>query len=195
MKRILYDLCCGGGGVARCALVMGFRVIGVDHEPQPDYPGEFILADALDPPLRPSADLVWVSPYCQGYSPLVYLKPETTKPRQVNQFREVAKSLGKHYVIENSNTCYDLVDPVKLCGYMFGVRMIRHRKFECSFTVPQLKHVTHYGRHLETAGHMNCSLKDAQVAMGLVGMSRKALSQAVPYMYTNYILTWYLATH
>ena len=39
MSVLMYDLCCGGGGVARVALSLGWRVVGVDHEPQPEYRG------------------------------------------------------------------------------------------------------------------------------------------------------------
>ncbi len=194
MQLVLYDLCCGGGGVARVALSMGFRVIGVDFEPQPEYPGEFILADALRPPLQPGADLVWVSPYCQGYSPMHWAVPSTARPRQVNEFREVAKYMGNHYVIENSQTCDDLRDAVRLCGFMFGLPIIRHRKFEASFLLPQPKHLTHRGKWYQSCGNLNSSLKVVQEAMGLPGMSRKSLVQAVPWAYTWYVLTWYLVS-
>lgn len=190
---LMYDLCCGGGGVARVALAMGWQVIGVDNEPQAEYPSKFILADALNPPLQSGADLVWISPYCQGYSPMHWLRPETSKPRQVNEFREVARSLSRHYVIENSNTCEDLVDPIKLCGFMFGLPIIHHRKFECSFTVPQPAHVTHTGKWYQSAGHGNTSLKRWQDIVGLPNMSLKSLAQAVPYAYTWYVLTWFKA--
>jgi len=192
MSLLLYDLCCGGGGVARVALEMGFRVVGVDKEPQPDYPGEFVLADALEPPLRPVADLVWVSPNCLGYSPIAFLRPELAKPREVNLFRPVAQSLGKHYVIENAATCTDLIDSVRLCGFMFGLPIIRHRRFETSFLIPQLTHYPHKGKWYQSSGNLNASIKVVQEAMGLPGMRRESLVKAVPAAYTRFILSWYL---
>ncbi len=189
-KPLLYDLCCGGGGVAYQALAMGFDVVGVDHEPQPGYQGDFILADALHPPLKPVADVVWVSPYCQGYSPLHYSFPNTAKPRQVNEFREVVRALGKLYVIENSNYCEDLRDAVTLCGFMFGRRFIRHRKFETNFTLPQPSHVKHYGKPEAAWGHSHSRLAVLQEQFGVSLESRKSLNNCVPSVYTQFVLTW-----
>lgn len=189
MSGLLYDLCCGGGGVARAALSLGWRVIGVDITPQPDYPSEFILADALQRPLKPGADLVWCSPDCQGYSRICYFRPETAKPRLVNELREVCKSLSKHYVIENVQPCPDLISPIRLCGFMFDLPLIRHRLFETSFFVPQPRHIRHRKRFFEVAGHNRGSLAEWQEAMGLYGMSKSGLRQAVPFAYTWYILS------
>lgn len=65
------DLFCGGGGVCLGLQRAGYRVIGIDHAPQPDYPGELIRADALQPPVDLDAfDLIWASPPCQHDSPM-----------------------------------------------------------------------------------------------------------------------------
>lgn len=190
---ILYDLCCGGGGVAYAALSLGWRVIGVDNTPQPDYPGDFILSDALQPPLAPGADLVWISPPCQGYSRLAALKPESAKPKLVPQLREVAKSLSPHYVIENVPCCHDLKDPVRLCGFMFGLPLIRHRLFETSFLLPQPTHREHDSHFYQVAGKCKGSLQQWQDAMFLPNLSRHALTQAVPYPFTWFVLTWFIS--
>lgn len=190
---LLYDLCCGEGGVATAALSLGWKVVGVDIKPQPRYPGEFILADALHPPLTDQADLVWMSPPCQGYSRFIYQPSRWSTPRLVNPLREVAKSLGRHYVIENIPDCKELLDPIRLCGYMFGLPLIRHRLFESSFLIPQPEHLPHGKDWVQPAGHGRGTLVQWRTAMGLPNLSRYGLTQAVPLVYTTYILWWFTA--
>ena len=46
-KPRLLDLFCCAGGAAVGYHRAGFEVVGVDNKPQPNYPYEFILGDAL----------------------------------------------------------------------------------------------------------------------------------------------------
>jgi DNA (cytosine-5)-methyltransferase 1 len=45
---LLVDLFCGAGGTSMGYHRAGLRVIGVDIDPQPDYPFEFVRRNALD---------------------------------------------------------------------------------------------------------------------------------------------------
>lgn len=112
----------------------GFEVVGVDAEPHPDYPFEFVLGDALTYPLA-GFDLIWASPPCQGFT-AYKRRPGHVKPRPnlIPPIRERLRASGTPYIIENVPGA-PLENPVMLCGSMFGLDVRRHRNFECSFDV------------------------------------------------------------
>ncbi|MDT2249540.1 DNA cytosine methyltransferase [Paenibacillus larvae] len=72
MKPKLLDLFCKAGGCSAGYASAGFEVIGVDIEPQPNYPYEFIWADAFeilkDHELIDEFDVIHASPPCQAHS-------------------------------------------------------------------------------------------------------------------------------
>lgn len=71
MRPLAFDLCCGSGGWAAGLIAEGWRVIGFDIEPQPQYPGEFHRIDVRDCSLLhwPQApDFIVASPPCEQFS-------------------------------------------------------------------------------------------------------------------------------
>jgi len=90
------DLFCGRGGWTKGLLAAGFRVIGIDVEPQPDYPGEFVRADIrqLDGKQYLGAVVVVASPPCTGFSSLNFLNKHLrgVRPRPMD-FELVAHGL------------------------------------------------------------------------------------------------------
>lgn len=137
----LLDLFCGAGGAGYGYHLAGFDVVGVDIEPQPNYPFEFVQGDALEY-LKLHGDrfdAIHASPPCQTYSVLSHLARKTHKAL-VPETRELLLETGKPYVIENVPGA-PLINPIVLCGTMFGLQtsdgaqLRRHRLFETSIDI------------------------------------------------------------
>lgn len=130
----LLDLYCGAGGAARGYHAAGYDVVGVDIRPQPNYPYPFIQADALSYVKRHGRDydIIHGSPVCKMYSVARRLTPNPpTHDQDIPRLRDALIGTGRPYVIENvSGAVPDLIEPVMLCGSMFGLKVYRHRYFE-----------------------------------------------------------------
>lgn len=138
----LLDLFCGDGGAAMGYKRAGFYVVGVDIKKRPNYAGdEFHQADALTFPLD-GFDAIHASPPCQHYSIATAGAGRAVRdshPALIEPIRERLQALGPPYVIENVPLA-PLIDPIVLCGTMFGLTAIdtdgqplflrRHRLFE-----------------------------------------------------------------
>jgi len=203
----LLDLYCGAGGAAKGYHDAGFDVVGVDHVPQPNYPYEFWLADALDPDtwgIRAQPfDAAHASPPCQAYSTLT---KGTNKGREYPELiaptRALLEATGLPYVIENVPTA-PLRDPVTLCGSMFGLGVRRHRGFETNWPllVPQCQHgsvpkqyklyrhgVEYVSRFASVYGSGGGkAMADWPEAMGIDWMTSSELAEAIPPAYTEYV--------
>jgi len=205
-KLRILDLFCGAGGAARGLNDAGFTVVGVDIKPQPNYPFEFHQADALTYPLE-GFDAYWASPPCQAYVDANSRgKKDTKHPRLIEPIRALLQGSGKPYIIENVAGA-PLLEPVTLCGTMFDLRVLRHRKFECSFPVLDIPECNHWGtvstgefvgvyarggkgpRH--GRGVREPSPRPAKVtpeeAMGIGWMTFKELTQAIPPAYSEFL--------
>lgn len=149
MTRLLLDLYCGEGGAAMGYHRAGFDIIGIDHKPQPNFPFDLIVGDALFllrelltrravPTLGYALadfDAVHASPPCQRWSTIT---PDPSRHVDlIGPTRELLQAAGLPYIIENvEGARRELRDPVKLCGSSFGLSVRRHRYFETSFPVP-----------------------------------------------------------
>ena len=126
----LLDLFCGAGGAALGYHRAGFDVVGVDIEPQPLYPFEFHLGDAMEWQLE-GYDAIHASPPCEGYSASRHLY-NAIHPDLLGPTRERLEGWGGPWVIENVPG-----SPIRaqamLCGTAFGLPVHRHRYFEASF--------------------------------------------------------------
>lgn len=188
----------------------GFEVIGVDLDPQPNYPFEFIQADALslDPDFLAEFDAIHASPPCQSYSDLAKRNRNGHLwPRLIEPVREMLTDTGLPWIIENVEGA-PLIDPVVLCGTMFDeLRVIRHRLFESNvkLEVPDHgrhplvfthdKRKAHYGKldqnvsYVQVTGGGNCTMANARDAMGGIDWmkTKVELNESIPPAYTKYL--------
>jgi hypothetical protein len=133
-EPLLLDLYCCAGGAAVGYAAAGWRVVGVDIAPQPDYPHEFHRGDAIEFAKENGHEFtaVHASPPCQGEGGLAKgTSPELADrhPHLIGPTRDVLDAVGLPYVIENV-TGSDIRRDVTLCGEMFGLGVIMHRHFE-----------------------------------------------------------------
>ena len=140
MRPRLLDLFCGAGGAAKGYHQAGFDVVGVDINPQPNYPYTFFQSDALDflgeavDKFYPFnyCDAIHASPPCQAYTELNNNKTE--HPRLIAPVRRLLEMTGIPYVIENvPGARLDMVNPVSLVGWQFGLGVKRERLFEANW--------------------------------------------------------------
>lgn len=204
-KPRLLDLFSCAGGAAMGYHRAGFEVVGVDIEPQPNYPFTHHVGDAIQFVREHGHeyDAIHASPPCQtftayrrrgagvgnAYSNLI---PET---------REALIQSGLPYVIENVETARgDMVDPVRYCGSSFALDVRRHRLFESNFALlppacdhswqtprfPPATNRTNLRRTVEV-GVWRIPLAVQREAMGIDWMELRELSEAIPPAYTEHI--------
>lgn len=208
MRPLLLDLFCGAGGAAVGYHRAGFDVIGVDINPQPNYPFYFVHADAMDVLSRVQSwgltiagrmfDAAHASPPCQRYSPMSTCRPGLADgyPDLVAPVRDLLIESGLPYVIENVSRS-PLIEPVTLCGQMFGLELCRHRLFESNIPLAAPEHPPHLipaskaghwkpGTIMGVAGHC-APIAKAREVMGIDWTTRAELAEAIPPAYSEHI--------
>jgi hypothetical protein len=207
-RPLILDLYCGVGGAAVGYHRAGFDVVGVDINPCVNYPYSQYQIDALEAVERLwwfyKFDAIHASPPCQAYTTLAKGNNGNTGkyPDLVGPTREVLQATGLPYVIENVPSA-PLVNPITLCGEMFGLGVIRHRRFESNVMLMQPPHVPHRGRvagwrHGERFdgpyvavygdGGGKGSVAEWQAAMGIDWTdNRKSIAESIPPAYTEFV--------
>lgn len=209
---LVLDLGCGIGGVAHGYHQAGLETVGVDIEPQPRYPYEFVHADMEqvmdwllgDPGNVVGANhhladfgLIHLSAPCQRWSKMTRCRPglAETYPDLITPMRPRLEASGLPYIIENVEGA-PLRNPILLCSWTFGREMYRHRLVETGGGVELASpghrpHVTpasragHWvpGTFFSMAGHVAPMWKAREV-MGIDWCQREELAEAVPpYMF------------
>jgi DNA (cytosine-5)-methyltransferase 1 len=208
-KPRLLDLFSGAGGAAMGYHRVGFDVVGVDIQPQKNYPFEFHQADAMTYPLD-GFDAIHASPPCQLYSMANNIH-QHDHPDLVPETQRRLRASGLPYVIENVPGA-PLDHPYLICGLALGCGVKRHRLFETNFPmlVPSCP-PGHPGDWLLVFGHTvlerghqigrtekggpiirrkHVGTDRGRVAMGIDWMNRDELSEAIPPAYTEYVGGW-----
>lgn len=204
----LLDLFCGAGGAGMGYSQAGFDVVGVDINPQPHYPFEFIQADCmtLGPRFLRSFDAIHASPPCQRYTrkPAAWGRARKNEiehpdllPRIADDLECVWQMDRVPHVIENVMGAAMRQD-LMLCGTMFGLRIIKHRQFQMTFDCPapdaKCNHVDVYnpwsGKGRSAAEHR--AAQDTPWIPQCGGASRKKgvtgdVNNAIPPAYTQFI--------
>lgn len=211
MSPRLLDLFCCQGGAAMGYHRAGFDVMGVDVEPQPRYPFEFVQADALEylAAHGHEFDAVHASPPCQLYTVANNIHGNGDHPDLLPSTRRALIASGLPWVIENVPGA-PMANYVTLCGLAFGLGVKRHRQFETSFFVwgpPQCPPghpgdwVSVFGHTVLERGHVvgkakgggntikrrHLGVERGREAMGIDWMNREGLSEAIPPAYTQFI--------
>jgi hypothetical protein len=175
----------------------GFEVVGVDINPQPNYPFEFHQADAMTYPFD-GFDVVHASPPCQRWCEagtsrrLGWEHPDLLGPT-----RERLVAWGGLYVIENVPTA-PMPTSFVLCGATFDLPIIRHRRFEVYPTIalpPSRcvqrnfnRAVSHGpGFHPYARKSWERAWREHVLPVVWPWMTLKEAGQAIPPAYTEYI--------
>lgn len=193
------DLFCKAGGAAMGLSRAGFDVVGVDIESQPNYPFQFVLANALSFDLS-GFDFIWASPPCQAYT---NQGKGRGHPELIEPTRARLRASGALYCIENVVGA-PLLQPVILCGSMFGLGVRRHRKFEANFQIVPPRQCQHDGQDIRAyygqlgreafrakkpgnKDTLRGSVERAPKDMGIDWMNWRELTQAIPPAYSEHI--------
>ena len=178
----------------------GFEVVGVDINPQPHYPFEFIQADAMTYPLD-GFEAIHASPPCQAFTRAAKLRDaQGGRVSSLDLVADTADRLvlnGRPYVIENVPGAP--LQGVVLCGSTFGLGVRRHRIFESNVWLAGPGPCRHreqgrpigvyhvLGDEIPHGGRTARTLDEAQRAMGIDWMAWAELKEAIPPAYTEWI--------
>ena len=196
----LLDLFCHAGGAAMGYSQAGFtEIVGVDIEPQPNYPFHFVQADALQLPVRlEEFDLVHASPPCQRWAEAgTNRRLGNDHPDLLTPTRAMLQTSGVPYVIENIPNA-PMPTAILLCGRTFRLPIVRHRLFETSFElglVPSLCHQRRFARSVDHGpgfypyahGSWEAAWRQHVLPTVWPWMTLAEAGQAIPPAYTEFI--------
>jgi DNA (cytosine-5)-methyltransferase 1 len=206
MRPLLLDLFCCEGGAATGYHQAGFDVFGVDLAPQPHYPFDMAVGDALTF-LREvkldEFDAIHASPPCQSYTTMSN-RFGSDELELIDDVRELLDATGLPWIIENVvGAKRSMRSPLRLHGGHFGLNLYRPRLFESNVLLmappaaPRpVDAVAVYGRkedgrrlwtRKDGTELRAASLDQARDAMQMPWASWNGCREAIPPAYTKFI--------
>lgn len=195
------DLYCCQGSAGFGFEQAGFIVTGVDLYPQRKHRGLFIQSDAIDYLLEHGEeyDYIHASPPCQKHSlsAMQFRLLGKQYPDLISATRAALIKIGKPYDLENVPGS-PLLNPIELCGTMFGLPTYRHRLFEANWNLLPPIHPVHKaknakmgrpikeGQFIQYMGHFS-GVQQVRDFTGCQWMDQYGLAQSIPPQYTKYI--------
>lgn len=200
-RPLLLDLYCGAGGAAVGYHRAGFEVIGVDVEPQPNYPYEFVKLDALGLLADPDGiavfgrfltqfDAIHASPTCQRKARVTAWRGNREHhPNTLTPTLAALRASTIPWVVENVPEAADeMRADYLLCGTQFGLPIQRHRIFERgNWDHYELTQPCMCYRNRRILPFMHKGERAYADAMGCTWMTNVEGRQAIPPAYTEYI--------
>lgn len=203
--RILDMYCCAGGAGMGYHLA-GFDVVGVDLVWRKRYPFIQIQGDclALTQQFLRQFDAIHASPPCQHHTAMKTMPDAREHADLIPPTRAMLKASGLPYIIENVMGA-PLIDPVVLCGSMFGLgakgaQLQRHRQFETNFPLEAPGPCQHrsptigiYGEGCRDSRRKydktipEFTVREGREAMEMPWASIAELCEAIPPAYTQHI--------
>lgn len=196
----LLDLYCCQGGASAGYVDAGFEVVGVDLDPQPNYPFKFIQGDAIEFLSKHGGDFAVrvASPPCQRYSRAQKIQ-QREHPDLIGPTRDALLAVGGPYIIENVEEARpELIDPIMLCGTSFNLRTYRHRLFESNLSLRAPIHLDHLWRltkmgrppqpneFYHAVGNFS-GVEMVRQDMQVPWMNRDGIRECIPPAYTRFL--------
>ena len=145
------DLCSAEDGTSHGLGLMGYRVRSTDildrgkHSLHPNLSfslgnASSTLVDGIPFVNLDSCNIGFASPPCQKFSTMKHAAGADVVSKELNLIPDVREAFikaGIPYCIENVlGAGPELINPIGLCGTMFGLNVSRHRLFECNIVLP-----------------------------------------------------------
>ena len=199
-RPVLLDLFCGIGGAAYGYWTAGFDVLGVDVVAQPDYPFEFVQADAMTFPLD-GYDVVHASPPCKAHTALWHRYKAPHDDLLTPTLARLAEHDGV-WIVENVVGAPMPTASVVVCGSAFGLPVRRHRLFASNVVLRgaalRARDATRTGRRVRQRRYLDPHRAGRRRYEGrrcrcgprarrALDVRQAGLSQAIPPAYTTFL--------